>query len=69
MIPDLQTRWSSVFLSQAAVSKHLFGNDCPFPVTAAKWNLALALGRVHSAADLSIYRHSIREPWAFTRDE
>lgn len=39
-----------MLLSQAAVSKRLFGSDRPFPVAAAKWNLALSVGLVHSAA-------------------
>lgn len=53
--PGLQMPWSAVFLlSHAAVSKRLFGSDLLFPVTAAKWNLARAVGLSHFAADLSI---------------
>ena len=51
----LRTPWSAVqLLSQAVVSKHLFGSDRLFPVPTAKWNLALAVGCSHLAADLSI---------------
>ena len=51
----LRTPWSAgQLLSQAAVSKRLFGSDRLFPVPAAKWNLALAVGCYHFAADLSI---------------